>query len=134
MYGTHPKFADMSWQRWTESESSDWEALNANWDNRENMWYMPLDWVNYVDQEVFTKNYSVRHRYSTMLYISILQLGSNEIGPVNEIEMLFLVFNLIIAALLNSLLFGDIAGLIGVLESKNVMWQETLDGANFVMN
>lgn len=56
------------------------------------------------------------------MYIAILQLGSNEIGPVNEFEMLFLIFNLIGAALLNSLLFGQIAGLIGVLEISNARW------------
>jgi hypothetical protein len=97
------------------------------------MWYMPLDWVNFVDQEMFTKKYSFAFRYKTMMYMAILQLGSNEIGPVNEIEMIFCVFNLIGAAILNALLFGDIAGLVGVLGKKDNYWQDSLDSANFVM-
>ena len=47
-----------------------------------------------------------------MLYYGVLNLGSNEFGPVNEIEMLFLVGTLIASALMNALIFGDVAGLV----------------------
>jgi len=78
-------------------------------------------------------NYNIWFRYKSMMYYALLMLGGNEIGPVNEIEMTFVFCNMIAAALLKALLFGDIAGLISALEKKNVALQETLDGAFFVM-
>jgi hypothetical protein len=53
-----------------------------------------------------------------MLYHSILYLGSNELGPVNSEEMMFAVVTLLTAALLNALLFGDVASLMQVLSRK----------------
>ena len=47
-----------------------------------------------------------------MLYYAVLNLGSNEFGPVNEIEMAYLVSTLIVSALFNALIFGDVAGLV----------------------
>ena len=87
------------------------------------MWYMPLDWVNYVDQKLFTKEYTQVFRYITMLYHSLLNLGSNEFGPVNEIEMIYLVITLIMSALLNALIFGDVANLISVLTKNTQEYQ-----------
>jgi len=117
-WGVRPTFAGKSWNRYTEAESPDFESLNANWDSRETMWYMPLDWVNYVDQIMFTDNYPLMKRYTTMLYMAVLMLGANEIGPVNEFEMVFLIGALISAALLNALLFGNVASLIFVLSKQ----------------
>lgn len=57
MFGPHPTFADNSWNRWTKEEDENYEALNANWDNREIIWYMPLDWSNYVDALIYSKFY-----------------------------------------------------------------------------
>ena len=53
-----------------------------------------------------------------MLYHAILNLGMNEFGPVNEIEYVYLIFTLIGSALLNALLFGDVASLVAVLSKK----------------
>jgi len=39
-------------------------------------------------------------------------LGGGELGPVNKEEFGYLIFMLIISAILNALLFGDIAGLV----------------------
>ena len=69
-----------------------------------------------------------------MLYYGILNLGSDEFGPVNEIEMIFCVFTLIISSMLNSVIFGDIASLLSVLEQKTNDRQNSLDHANFVMD
>ena len=62
-----------------------------------------------------------------MLYYGVLILGSNEIGPVNEIEMAFCIVTLIISALLNSLLFGDIANLASTLNKGEIDYQTKLD-------
>lgn len=55
-----------------------------------------------------------------MLYCGVLILGSNEFGPVNEIEMIFLVITLLVSSVLNALIFGDIAVLAGVVGKKSV--------------
>lgn len=55
MFGTPQTFKDDAWTRFTADDNPDWESLNTNWESRESMWYLPLDWVNYVDQKLFTK-------------------------------------------------------------------------------
>jgi len=65
--------------------------------------------------------------------MAVLILGSNEIGPVNEIEMIFVILTLICSAMLNAIIFGDIAGLIAVLSKKESNRQNGLDEANSVM-
>lgn len=50
-----------------------------------------------------------------MFYEAILNIGSNEFGPVNESDMLYLVITLIFSAILNAIIFGDIANLISDL-------------------
>ena len=65
-----------------------------------------------------------------MLYHAVLYLGSNELGPVNESEMLFAVITLLSAAILNALLFGDVASLMAVLSRKQTLTQEKLDTAH----
>ena len=65
-----------------------------------------------------------------MLYHAVLYLGSNELGPVNEAEMLFAVITLLSAAILNALLFGDVASLMAVLSRKQTLTQEKLDTAH----
>jgi len=68
-----------------------------------------------------------------MMYEAILNIGSNEFGPVNEEEMLYLVFTLLFSAILNALIFGDIANLMLVIAKKDSDYQDKLDQANTVM-
>ena len=75
-------------------------------------WYPPLDFVNFVDSLLFTDTYPFFERYITMLYHALLMLGSNEMGPVNKEEMLFITAGLVASAFLNALIFGDMAGLV----------------------
>ena len=42
------------------------------------------------------------------LYYSILMMGFNELGPVNPLEMLFGIFSLLTASLLNAQIFSEI--------------------------
>ena len=72
-------------------------------------------------------------RFSLNLYYGILILGSNEIGPVNSLEMVGCLIFLIISALLNAILFGQIADLVFNLSAKSTAIQEQLDQANTVM-
>ena len=72
-------------------------------------------------------------QYSSMLYYGVLILGTNELGPVNEIEMLYMVCVLLISAFANALIFGDIATLATVVGKKSSELQIKLDAGNAVM-
>ena len=111
-------------------------AENDKWNSRSNIWYTPIDWKNYVDQElgIDSVKYTTSFRYLTMLYYGVMNLGSNEFGPVNQQDFVFLVLTLICSALLNALIFGDVATLVSVLESKDSARQDNLDAANSVMD
>ena len=68
-----------------------------------------------------------------MLYYGVLILGSNELGPVNEVEMLFCVTVLLMSAFMNALILGDIASLAQVVGKRSSELQEKLDAANQIM-
>ena len=57
-----------------------------------------------------------------MFYEALLDLGSNEFGPVNEVEMLYFVMTLLASSLLNALIFGDIATLLAILSKRSSMY------------
>jgi hypothetical protein len=46
------------------------------------------------------------------LYHAVLMLGANEMGPVNEEELIFCVATLIITNILNAQIFGEMAVLV----------------------
>lgn len=46
-----------------------------------------------------------------MLYYGILILSSNELGPVNTIEIAFITLMLLASSMINTLVFSDIAAL-----------------------
>ena len=96
---------------------------------------MPIEWLNYGDQELGknSKNYTLTRRYFLMLYYAILDLGNNEFGPVNEVEMVFLAITMTLSAVFNALIFGDVAGLVSQLSMRDTRRQQNLDEANSVM-
>ena len=67
------------------------------------------------------------------MYEAILNIGSNEFGPVNESDMLYLVTTLLGSAILNALIFGDIANLMLIIGKKDVAYQDKQDQATNVM-
>ena len=133
IYIIGPTFADDDWTRFTPEETPDWQAENEKWEGRLKQWWIPFNWANYVDQRVFSKEYDNFFRYTTMMYEAILNIGSNEFGPVNNPEYLYLVCTLLFSAILNALIFGDIANLIFIIGKKDLNYQDKLDQANTVM-
>jgi hypothetical protein len=117
-FGPAPTYRDdLTWERWKSPEEGGplgWMEENAKWSSRTTIWTMPINWLNYVDQELASssKIYTLFFRYSSMLYYGILNLGQNEFGPVTSYEILYCFSTLLISSLLQSILFGDIAGLI----------------------
>jgi hypothetical protein len=50
-----------------------------------------------------------------MFYNSIISLGLGEIGPVNNIELAFCYVSMLLSALMTSLIFGEVAVLISMI-------------------
>jgi hypothetical protein len=76
-------------------------------------WNPPLDFINFPDSMLFKEEYDFFSRYVLCFYYALLILGSNEIAPVNENEMLVLVIFLIISLFVGVFLLSDVAVLIG---------------------
>ena len=93
-------------------------------------WYPPNDWIDYTQSKLLTDEYTFLEKYITMLYMAVLQLGINELGPVNPVEMIVFTIGLICCSFLNALLFGDIVNLIYVLQSDSTYYQMNLDTTN----
>lgn len=121
-YFPHPESLD-------PREMEDFEK----WSVLPTFWYQPADWINFPDQKLFTNDYGFAMRYYIMFYYSILILGTNEMGPVNVVEILVMAILLLISSLINALVFGDIASLTMDLTRKTTEQQEHLDQANGIM-
>ena len=79
-------------------------------------WYPPNYWVNYLDNAMYDKG--IFETYLLCLYYAIMIHGSNELGPVNKPEMAVMSIFLMISALLNAIVFGDVASLITSLGAE----------------
>lgn len=76
------------------------------------MWYPPLNWLNFEDTTLFDEDAGFQYKYSMSLYYSVLILGSNEIGPVNVIEMIYIEFMLVLNLFISLFLLSDLISVI----------------------
>ena len=96
-------------------------------------YYPPLDWINVADSELFVEDIPIFKKYLVCLYYGVLILGLNEMGPVNNIEMLYFIGTLLMSAIMNSLIFSDVIMLIDELSKPSQVYQEKLDSMFGVM-
>jgi hypothetical protein len=82
---------------------------------------------------MFSEETGIVKKMLYSLYYSILMLGLNEIGPVNNIELLYVTFGLILTSLVNAQIFGEMAVLISTISKKKTNYQAKLDQANASM-
>ena len=52
------------------------------------------------------------HKYFICGYYGVMIFGSNEIGPVNELEMIVISFGLLFSILINTMITGEIITLV----------------------
>ena len=104
---------------WPNGPSEEEEDDYSTWAEYPRMWYAPLDWIDFTKSGFFSDAYQFGMQYSSMLYYGVLILGSNELGPVNEVEMLFCVVVLLMSAFMNALILGDIASLAQVVGKRS---------------
>ena len=70
---------------------------DPNIDPRQKVWYSPNYWYNYPEQPIFVEGVSEIYRYLLYHYYSVLYLFTNEIGPVNNTQIIFSVFFLLVS-------------------------------------
>ena len=100
-------------------------------------WIPPLDFV-YAGKypkiyRVWTDDETDYYRYAVNLYNAVLFLGGNEMGPRTTGEVVTCTVILIIMAIFNAWLFGDMAVLNEMSGRKQAMFQEQIDVANTAM-
>ena len=71
-----------------------------------------MNMENWTDQNLYTLDSYMFRRYLVCLYYGILNIGMNDMMPKNELGYLHMVITLLTSAILNAILFGDMAGLI----------------------
>jgi hypothetical protein len=68
-----------------------------------------------------------------MLYHAIMIFGVNEVAPVEESELYVTIILMTISAMLNAVIFGEMAVLVQEMDKKDIDQQEYLDNANTAM-
>ena len=103
-------------------------------DGRSLQWYPPLEWINYTDSEFFSEEKTTFEKLLQSLYVAVLMLGNNEIGPVNDSEFIMCICVLTFLSLANAQIFGEMAVLISTIMKRSSAQQERFDQANSAMN
>lgn len=73
---------------------------------RRKKWWPPLDWM-YLETDLYES--SNTKKYWTSFYHAVLMLYGNELGPRTEVEMIFVGVVLILGAVINAHIFGNMA-------------------------
>jgi hypothetical protein len=68
-----------------------------------------------------------------MVYYSILAIGQNDYMPKNDFEYLFCVIVLLFSAILNTIIFGNIASMASSISAKGLAYQNMTDKTNNIM-
>lgn len=85
---------------------------------------------------VFTTYFeeSTVYRYSGSLYHAVLMLGGNDVGPRSSSQFFFLALILLLGAIINAVLFGNMDVMLQALYKKSNNFQEQLEKAHDAMN
>ena len=93
-------------------------------------WIPPLDYV-FITTEIYDEGSFMQ--YCSSAYHAVLMLGGNDIGPRGEFQLIFVSGILLIGAIINSIIFGNMAVVLQSLNRKSTVFQEKLEKANEAM-
>jgi len=68
-----------------------------------------------------------------VLYMAVLALGGNEMGPRTNFEIIYIFVILIILVLYNAIIFGEMTVLVSEVSKKESGFQQQVDVANTAM-
>ena len=88
----------------------------------EKLWVPPLDFI-YVQRVGYERFYDLEettewYQYMVVLYMAVLALGGNEMGPRTTFEIAFIFAVLIALILYNAVIFGEMTVLVGEVSKK----------------
>ena len=93
-------------------------------------WVPPLDYM-FVETHIFEEE--PMFQYWSSFYHAVQMLAGNEVGPRNTESVVFVAIVLIIGAIINAKIFGNMAVIIQELNKKASRFQEKIDAANTAM-
>ena len=101
------------------------------------LWVPPLDFI-YVQRVGYYRFYDYEevtewYQYMVVLYMAVLALGGNEMGPRTTPEIAFVFFVLISLVLYNAVIFGEMTVLVSEVSKKESDFQQQVDVANTAM-
>jgi len=98
----------------------------------QNMTWVPAVDFIYAKTALFEEE--LLKRYLSMCYHAIMVFGLNEVAPRAVIEILVVILMMIISAMMNAFIFGEMAVLVQEMDKKDIEFQESLDNANTAMH
>lgn len=99
--------------------------------NINQLWIPPLQWLDYENSVYFLEEPDTQ--YLLAVYYMIACMGGNELGPKNPLECIIVVILMLMAAIINANLFGEMAFLATVISKKSTLYQGKVDTANTAM-
>lgn len=85
----------------------------------------------YIETELYQKD--VGFKYASSIYHAVLMLGGNDVGPRGEFQLHFVSIMLFTGAIINALIFGNMAVMVQSLSRKASLFQEKIENANEAM-
>jgi len=90
-------------------------------------WVPPLDFI-YVQRGSYYRFYDLEevndgYQYMVVLYMAVLALGGNEMGPRSTIEIVYVFVVLIGLILYNAVIFGEMTVLVSDISKKESTFQ-----------
>lgn len=86
----------------------------------------------WVETELYDKG--TLYQYSTAIYHAVLMLGGNDIGPRDSLQLLFVTGMLLLAAIINANIFGNMTMLLQEMNRKTEKFHAKMDHASETMN
>ena len=88
------------------------------------------EYNRFYDTEQVTQTY----QFLAVLYLGVLALGGNEMGPRSDTEIFVMFLTLTLLILVNAYVFGQMSVLVGEASKKSAKLQSQIDVANTSMN
>jgi len=89
-----------------------WFTININ-----GTWVPAADFI-YAETKLFREVFL--KKYLSMLYHAIMIFGVNEVAPVEESELIVTIILMTISAMLNAVIFGEMAVLVQEMDKKDI--------------
>ena len=90
-----------------------WFTLNQG----EKVWVPAADFI-YAETKLFRED--IGKQYLSMCYHAIMVFGINEVAPVKDIEVIVVVCMMVISAMANAYIFGEMAVLVQEMDKKDI--------------